>query len=121
MCRALDFATRLALVTAAPDPTPPELRGVRAKLRGLDYCNVAVLDVLCHIERCGSARGSEAIDDEDLPAIESLIPADERPEHECHDSCLVCRDESDFRRRLLRPSGAMRKPDDSDLERREAF
>jgi hypothetical protein len=149
MCKAITFLGQI-LSAGDPLPLPKDLVPVHERLHQLGYSSRAILQALTAIQSTGTAWCSESVNDEDLAEIERLIPGggaatwthhteddrwtsaghpdpewddeeDEPEAHECFDGCDICRDEARFRRALLRPAGGQRSPDDSDLERTEAF
>jgi hypothetical protein len=110
MCQATRLLDQM-LLTIRPLPPNP----VREHLCRLGYTSVAIVDVLCHIERTGSPR-CESLEEEDVSAIEGMLD-----DHGCVDGCRECADEAAVRRQLLRESGAQKQVDDSDLNRTEGF
>jgi hypothetical protein len=94
---------------------------VASYLRSRRYGSLAIDQTLRCIEQGVEMDAMWWMDAEDRAVVGGMLADIDEPE-DCHPACPVCREESAFRRGLLRPSGrAEKRPDDSDLTTEHAF
>jgi hypothetical protein len=75
MCNRLAFLeSLLSTFDPAPVPIPKALHAVAQRLAELGYSHQSIDGALGDIARCGSAWGSNWVDEEDLEQVEELIP-----------------------------------------------